>query len=700
MRNLLKKPSFRIFFVASLFVLVCLVYFVRMFNIVATADPDDKIVTGEYTRREPIGALRGEIYDRNGKLLVYNEYSYDMVFDYDAMAATQQERNVTILQAVNALKEKGLEANRTESGFPFDGTYPNYTYKTEARDGESDLYYRLLKRIAQNELETDSPQKKTELTVSGLDAFYKENPDAFPEAAEIAEWYVERYKIDETDESGKNKFTNAETDAILRVRYDMEVADFSVYARYTFAENVDVAFMTYVKEINVKGADFESSATRNYAYPGYASHILGRTGAILAEDWEYYKSQGYEMNDIVGIDGCEAAFEQYLRGIDGVRVVVEDKDGNIIRSYVEKDPVPGKDVYLTIDIDLQIAAEKALAENIAKFNDSGAGALTAIDPESGEVLAIASYPTYDLTTFGSDYNDLAKDPYTPLRNRALSAYTPGSVFKVGMVAAGITTGTVTSSKCFYCGGIDPDYGAKCWVYPGQHGQVNAAYALEVSCNCYFYELGPRLGIENMNTYCKAYGLGSATGIEIREEIGILAGQEYYESKGLQWRQVDTAYAAIGQSDNMFNPLQISNYIATVLNGGSRRNVTLLKEVKTYSGESVFKNKTEIVDSIALSAEAVNTVKQGMKQMVSEDAAASYYMNGIPVTVGGKTGTAQRGDGKNDNRFFVCAAPYNNPEIIVSVLIEPDDTKEKDNAHGSSYASYAAAETLKAYYNGK
>jgi penicillin-binding protein 2 len=151
---------------------------------------------------------------------------------------------------------------------------------------------------------------------------------------------------------------------------------------------------------------------------------------------------------------------------------------------------------------------------------------------------------------------------------------------------------------------------------------------------------------------------------------------------------------------MFNPLQISNYIATVLNGGTHRTVTLLKEVRTYSGEVVFKNQTEIVSTIALSSEAVSTVKQGMRQMVQYDAAASYYMNGIPVTVGGKTGTAQRGAGKNDNRFFVCAAPYNNPDIIVSVIIEPDDTKDKDNVYGSSYASYAAAETLKAYYKVK
>ena len=697
MREILKRPSFRIAFVGALFVLICLVYFVRMFNIVLTADPNEKIETGTYTRREPIQALRGEIYDRNGEKLVYNEYSYDMVFDYDAMATTQTERNVTILQALDALKDKGLDDHRTESSFPFEGIYPNYTYKPEAIDGESNLYYRLLKRIAENELETDAPISKTQLTVAYLDDFYTQNPDEFPSESEIVDWYVNRYKMNEKSVFGEAMFTDAQMDAILRVRYDMEVADFSIYNRYTFAKDVDLSFVTYIKEIGVVGADFELEIQRKYAYPGYASHILGRTGAILAENWEYYENLGYDMNDTVGIDGCEAAFEEYLRGIDGVRVVVEDKNGNIVRSYVEKEPVPGKDVYLTIDIELQIAAEKGLEKNVNLVGDAHAGAITAIDPKNGDVLVLASYPTFDLTTYGQDYTELSKDAHNPLLNRALNAYTPGSAFKVGMVAAGITTGSVKSSDCFYCAGADPVYGNKCWVYPGEHGSVNATYALQVSCNCYFYELGPIMGIEAMNKYCKAFGLGEPTGIEIRESTGILAGPEYVESVGQQWNERDTVMAAIGQSVNMFNPLQLSNYIATVLNGGTRYSAHLLKEVRTYSGELVYAYETAIVDSISLSSSAVTTVKQGMKQMIQNDAAASYYMSGVPVTVGGKTGTAQRGTGKNDNRLFVCAAPYNNPEIIVSVVLEPDDSIPKDNSHGSSYASYAAAETLKAYY---
>ncbi len=701
MKNITKSTTFRIIFVAILFLVICAVYSVRMMHIIATADPADKLVTGNYTRREPIQALRGEIYDRNGNALIYNEYSYDMVFDYDAMAATQLERNYTILQAVNAIRETGYGSHRTESSFPFKGKYPNYSYKAEATDGDSNIYYRLLKRIAENEIETDSGISKTELTVSHLDKFYKDHPEEFPKETEIVDWYLARYKIDSNDESGAPLFTDAEIDDILRMRYDMEVADFSVYNRFTYVTDVDIEFMTYIKELHIVGADFEVETERVYAYPGYASHILGRTGPITEDTWEYYKALGYDMGDTVGIDGCEAAFEDYLRGVDGVRVVVEDKNGRIIESYVEKEPIPGKDVYLTIDIELQMKAEKALAENVRMFGDTKAGAISAIDPKNGEVLVLASYPTFDLSTLSEDYNDLLKDPRNPLLNRGLNAYTPGSAFKVGMVAAGITSGHVTPSHAFYCSGVDPDYGNKCWVYPGLHGNVNASYALQVSCNCYFYELGPIMGIETMNRFCKAYGLGEPTGIEIRESTGILAGPEYRAESGQQWREVDTVMAAIGQSDNMFNPLQMSNYIATVLNGGTRYSAHLLLEVRNYGAEEpIYKTRAEVADRITLSYDAVQTAMDGMKAMVKNDSVALSNMQGIPVTVGGKTGTAQRGSGRNDNRLFVCAAPYNDPEIVISVVIEPDDDKPKDGVHGSAYASYAASEVLKEYYNKK
>ena len=694
------KFYIRVFCVMAIFLLICAIFVIRMINICATSD-SNKISTGTYERREPISAVRGEIYDRNGKKLVGNTYSYDFMLDYDAMAATHLLRNYDILEILDALDAQGVERADSES-FPFDGIYPNYTYSSEARNTDSTVYYRLLKRIAENELESDSEKPKNQLTVSYLAEFYAANPDKFPTESELAQWYVNRYSM--VDEEGNQLFTNEEIDRLLRVRYDMEVSDFSIYNRYTVCSGVSLQFITYIEELSIPGATFEIQTGREYLYPGYASHILGQLGKIPAESWEAYKALGYDMNDSVGLSGCEQVFENYLRGEDGVRVVVEDKDGNIVDSRVEKEAVAGNDVYLTIDIDLQIAAEKGLAENVDLIGDAQAGALSAVDPKTGEVLVLASYPSYDLSTYNENYNDLLKDKSNPLYNRVLNGvYTPGSTFKVGMVAAGITSGALSSSTHLRCDGIYTyysDYQPKCWYYPNIHGNVNAMYALQVSCNCYFYELGRIMGIDLMNKYCKSYGLGESTGIELPESTGILAGPQYREDNGLLgWTAGNTIAAAIGQSDNSFTPLQLANYIATVTGDGTRYSLHLLKEVREYGegGKVVFKSQSEEVSKIKLSADAIYAVRQGMKQMAQNDLAVSTYMSGLPVSVGGKTGTAQRGANKNDNRLFVCTAPYNDPDIVISVVIEPDDDIPKDNYHGSSYACVAASYVLKAYY---
>ncbi len=694
------KFYIRVFCIIAVFVLICSVFVIRMINICVTAEPD-KIDTGTYERREPINAVRGEIYDRNGKKLVGNIYTYDFLLDYDAMAATQLLRNYDILKLLDALEVLGAE-RKDSASFPFVGTYPDYAYSSEALDTDSNVYYRLLKRIAENELEADSEKPKNELTVSYLAEFYADNPDKLPTEAELVDYYLDRY--DMIDDNGELLFSNADIDRLLRTRYDMEVLDFSIFNRYTVARDVSLSFISYIEELSIPGVAFEISTSREYMYPGYASHILGQLGKIPAESWEEYKALGYDMNDSVGLSGCEMAFEEYLRGEDGVRVVLEDKDGNIIDSWIEKEAVAGNDVYLTVDIDLQIAAEDGLRENVELIGDAQAGALSAIDPKTGEVLVLASYPSYDLSTYNKDYNDLLADKANPLYNRVLNGvYTPGSTFKVGMVAAGITSGVVSSSTTLRCDGIYTyysDYQPKCWYYPNIHGDVNAAYSLEVSCNCYFYELGRVMGIETMNKFCTAYGLGQHTGIELPEKVGILAGPEYREENGLLgWTEGNTIAAAIGQSDNSFTPLQLANYIATVTGDGTRYSLHLLKEVREYGegGAVIFKREGKAASTVSLSPEAVYAARQGMKQMAENDFAVSEYMSGLPVTVGGKTGTAQRGPNKNDNRLFVCAAPYNDPEIVISVVIEPDDDIPKDNSHGSSYASYAASFVLKEYY---
>lgn len=697
MRNNDRKLSARIIFLCVIFLVIGIVYVARMIYVTLNIDPVETVNEYRYEREEPIQALRGQIYDREGRVLVYNSTRYDMVFDYDAMAADNINRNYAILQAVYSLNGTGNSDKRAETEFPFYGTYPNYTYTDAIKDTESAEYYHLLRRIAENELEEDAPIAKNKLTASYLEDFYRQEPDKFPAEQEIVDWFLERYKINAKDSNGEPLFSDREIDIIIRVRYDMEINDFSIFNRYVFAEDVDMSFMTYVKELSIVGSDFSVVTDRKYAYPGYCSHILGRVGKIPSEKWEYYKSLGYGMNSSVGLDGCEAIFEEYLRGQDGIRVVVEDDHGNIIDSYVKKEPVSGKDIYLTIDIDLQIAAEDGLEINVKYCANADSGAVTAIDPKSGEVLVLASYPTFNIETYASEYNELIADPTRPLYNRALDGlYAPGSTFKVGMVAAGITSGTVNADTCINCSGrymyYSPSYTPKCWVYPGSHGDIDAADALKVSCNCYFYELGRLMGIDLMNYYCTGYGLGQSTGIELGDKKGILASPTYREENGLDvWTPGNTIQAAIGQSDNNFTPLQLSVYIATVLNGGKRYGAHLLKEVREYgSGKVIYQGKTETVSTLKLSSEAVGAAKEGMRRMAESSSMVQNFMGDLPVTIGGKTGTAELGGTKEENGLFVCAAPYNDPEIVVSSVIE--------HAGGGSYAVIAASYVLNEYYD--
>ncbi len=690
------KFDIRSLALSVVFCVICIIYVIRLINIQINAEPEE--FTGEqYTRRETIQAVRGEIYDRNGVKLVSNVYKYDFVFDYAAMSGDRTEQNIHILQAIYAMQQTGNYSKLEDKGFPFSGEYPNYIYSSEALSSDSKVYYRLLKRIAENELEDESPKAKNELTADYLETFYNEHPECFPKESELLSYYLEKYKL--VDSKGALVFSEEQTDMLLRVRYNMELSDFSVYNSYVMAADVDKEFILYIKELSLAGADFEIRTDRVYEYPGYASHILGRTGEIPAENWEYYRELGYEMNDTVGLDGCEYAFENYLRGVDGVKVVVEDAQGNIISEKIETEPVPGQDVYLTIDINLQIAAEDGLEENVKMYKASESGAIVAMDPSTGQLLALASYPTYNLATFNSDYNDIIANPASPLLNRALDGlYAPGSTFKLGMTAAGIDGEHISPTELLECEGVYTRFSGhqpKCWIYNSatglrNHGLITATEAIAVSCNCYFYELGWRMGIEQMNTYCALLGLGQSTGIELTEKLGTLAGPEYREqSGGVAWTAGDTIMAAIGQSENSFTPIQLTSYVSTLLNGGKRYAATLLLKTSSFSeGGDSFVNPGKVLSEVNISDEAVNTVKRGMKQMVQDSATVSRYMKNVPVTVMGKTGTAELGGSERENGLFVCAAPYDKPEIVITSVIE--------HAGGGSYAALVAARVLEAY----
>ena len=692
------------------FLLVCLVYIIRL----ATLELNSENIGGHKqdgttSRTVVVQAVRGQIYDRNGVPLVVNEYTYHLTMDYSVLPSDQAARNDAILQALHMLETCGEVGKFCTYNFPFDGYYPDLTYRSVASDPLSNTYDTILEVVEANGLRREAVLRiKSERHMNTAEAtdYYQSAPLKCIPASRLVDYFVEEYELDAKDEQGNPLYADADIDRLIRVLWGMEAVGFSRANDYTMAEDVTMETITCEKELGIPGIGFSTDVERVYRYPGIASHILGQTGPIYAEEWPAYKAKGYSMNARVGKSGCEAAFEEYLHGQDGIKVIVEDKEGNIVNEYMKTEAIAGKDVYLTIDIELQIAAEKALAENIAFIRttygreDCEKGAIVAMEPNTGDVLAIASYPTYDLTTYNRDYNELAANPAQPLLNRALSGlYAPGSTFKPGMVAAALMEGVVTSSTLLECAGTYTyykSYQPDCWVHNSnspikKHGWINAAEALRVSCNCYFYETGRLLGIDNMNAYCRMFGLGDATGIELGEQIGSLAGPDYRaELHGLEWQPTDTIAAAIGQSDNAFTPLQLGVYISTIVNGGNRYAAHLLHKVRDFATrEDVVIAAPRTVSSFALPEAYRLTIIEGMEQMVATSSSVSRYMRNVPVTVAGKTGTAQTGAGSTENGLFVCCAPSREPEIVVVSVIE--------RAGGGSYSAMSAGKVLEAYY---
>ncbi len=663
-----EKRSHHLLRIASIgvFFAVILVFYVIMLMQIQIAERDTYlggIVVSGNTRTVIIPAQRGEIFDRNGKPLVTNEYSYSVVFDYGAMPYGVKASNEAILAARQVLEDSGSLQMMTDPNCILIGSYPNLIYDDNKLSDES--YMASFKKM---------------LATKKIDESIK--------ASEIVEYYVKRFELD-AEEDGEALYSADEITFLIRIRFGMDMAQFSTSTPYTLAENVDIGLITYFEESNIRGVTVKTDATRKYEYPGYASHILGRVGKIHAENWEYYKELGYEMDAIVGISGCEQVFEEYLHGTDGKMLIQEDENGNILSQKVVKEPIPGNDVWLTIDIDMQITAEDALRDNILYIRekavstagaldgeDASAGAVTAIGANNGDIYVLASNPTYNLETFSEDYALLRDDETTPLLNRAIMGlYQPGSTFKVGVAVAALEEGVITPNTTILTKGqynYYSDNGPRCWIYlrnGGTHGRINVVDAIGVSCNYFFYDVGRQLTIETMNRYCKLYGLGVSTGIELSEYTGVLAGKEYRDSKGLEWYPGDTLQAAIGQSDNLFTPLQISCYIATITNGGTRYAAHLLSSVRHYyTNEIIIEYEPTVLGEVEMSETTYNTIRLAMKSVTEEGSAKRIFAQ-YPISIGGKTGTAQVSDKKSDNAIFTAFAPYDSPEIISTCIIE-------------------------------
>ena len=598
--------------------------------------------------RYNIKASRGEILDRDGARMVSNELSYTVQFNYYEWERDRQ--NEVILRVCEILEESGIEHY---DSLPMSKIFPLvYTYESEdSREAKA------LRTFAETELKLDE----------------------LPSAAELFMLLLEEFEI-------PSNLPLPEQRRIMGVRYEMKLRDFGAYAPFTLADGLDIDTAAHITQLyqSLPGVSIEADSTRFYETPA-AAHLLGFVGPIYKEEYAELKNQGYGLNDILGKAGLEKALESHLHGIDGKETLVTDITGEVVQRYVSTPPQPGDNCFLTIDLDLQEVAEQALAETIEGIRAKGAvsrtgagadaegGAVVVIDVDTGEILAMASYPTYSLETYRADYNEMLQDPLTPLLNRAtMGLYPPGSTFKMVTSVAALEEGIITPRTQIRDLGrytYWDDYQPRCWIYKDTgrtHGLINVSEALKYSCNYFYYEVGRVMGIDILKAWASRLGLGQKTGIELGEYPGQIASPETIED----WQGGLVLQAAIGQSAHLFTPVQLANYVATIVNGGTRYQPHLLKKVMDYSlTETVEEIEPTVLDQIDLQESTIQAVKQGMRGVVTEDGTASSVFLNYPIEVGGKTGSAQTRSGRSAHGVFVSFAPYDDPEIAVCVVGE-------------------------------
>ena len=588
---------------------------------------------------ETVTASRGIITDRNGKVLVSNRLAYTLVFDrsgFDDDAAL----NAAILRLVQLCEETGTGWNDT---LPI-GRVGNFLRYSNARSETFDKF------IEKNDLTSGASGRQ------------------------LLSELRELYHVDES-------LSEREARLIVGVRYELHSRD-----SYTFAEDVSTEVLSLITDGRYEGVTIRTASARVYN-TALAAHILGTIGPIWQEEWSSnedtgyvgYADKGYSMNDLVGKDGVEKAFESYLRGTDGRRLITTDETGKITGELYTREPQPGGTVALTLDIDLQADVEAALAETISgmidKDSNERGGAAAVVSVGTGEVLALASYPTYDLSTFNEDYDELVNDQRLPMFNRATQGiYAPGSTFKMVTAVAALESGIITPSSIIQDRGIytyykDPQ--PMCWIYSqtgSTHGRINVSQAITDSCNYFFYEVGRLTGIRTLDSYASQFGLGQSTGIEIGDSSGVLASPEWAESHDQEWTDGQTITAAIGQSYNLFTPLQLANYVATLVGGGDHYQAHLLKNVKAYDNSRLlYMYDDNPINMVEMSDTTLSAVTRGMHELTVSGSVAYAFENCV-VSAGAKTGSAQVGT-DIANGVFVAYAPYENPEIAVAIVIE-------------------------------
>ena len=647
--------SFRAMSVLVLIALMLGIFSVRLFQLQvreATVRTDSDVDTFTYYTR--VTAARGEILDRNGNVLIGNRAAYNVLLFYDVLFSSD-DPNENLRRLVQLCSEYDLEII---DHLPVTREKP-YEYTTDQYSSAWNGYFNTFLSRRDWDPDISAPQLIRRLR--------------------------DRYNIPDT-------WTEEEARAVISIRYELELRFCTNLPNYELVNDIDAPALAALMELNVPGVSVTTSTVREY-HTDYAAHILGYVGKMDAEQWEYYEQYDYSMDAEVGQTGLEEAFELQLHGTDGLLETTVAIDGTVIEEHYVTEPIAGNNVELSIDLDLQRVSEDELEKLILNLRENGigssqsgmdaeGGAVVVMKVKTGEVLACASSPTYDLSTFFENYNDILEEDYDPLFNRALIAtYPPGSIFKMVTTVAALNNeivepGFTVLDEGIYTRFADVGYWPRCMLWTTQHlthGVVDVRQALSVSCNYYFYEVGWLTGIDLIDETSKLFGLGESTGIELNEKTGHRSNPEVkdalYQGDYSVWYGGDLVATAIGQSENRFTPMQLCSYTATLANRGTRYKATFLSRVLSSDYEElVYDNQPIILNQFEINDAAYNAYKEGMEMAANSGTCASVFGN-YDIQVCAKTGTAEHGSGGSDNASYVLYAPADDPEIAITIYVE-------------------------------
>ena len=645
----------------------------------------------------PVEAARGNILDRYGRVLVSNRTSYNLVINTIRLFSEDvEDPNAVILDMVNIVERSGaafIDDLPITNAPPFE-----YTDMT--------AYERTL-----------------------LDAYFERHElDENTTAVELMSYFRSRYKID-------NNYSAEDVRKISAIRYALNVR-FAINTNpYIFVEDASIDLIGKLMSEVGNIIEVERGYMREYNTK-YAAHLLGYIGDITPEQLETYlldENSGYNYDTKVGQAGVELAFEEWLHGTDGSSRVTRNRYGTITNTTYIEEPAPGNHVYLTIDIQLQEAVERALENGIASLQqerdqenttavqngmlddvkeDIQGGAVVVVDVDSGNPLAMASYPTFDVTNVREMYAEYESSKNAPLFNRTTQGtYAPGSTFKPLVALAALSENIINTETRIDCEGVftkyaDQGYAPECWIWTQNgftHGNDNVSEAIRDSCNYFFYSASDMMGIDIMDEYARGFGLGESTGIELPEETGNMANPDNHLDYDVdEWVLGDTLQAGIGQSESQFTPLQLAEYCAAIANGGIRHSASILKSVRSFDYSiKLYENQTQVLSVIESADYNWSAIQNGMYLMANDPNSSSYAVyqelgnysyNGNTIGVAAKSGTSQLGGDLTPNSIFMCYAPYEDPEIAIAIVIER-------GASGAKAVSIAK-DVLDAYFSSR